>query len=605
MIKVIAELGINHGSNVEIAKELINNAADSNCWAIKFQYRNLDGFYSSVSEIGDELIHDQLKNTDLNLNNIRLLTQYAKKRSLKVGISFFTKKDFIEIKNSDINFDFYKIPSAEFSNFNLVNEVIETNKMLILSTGGHTITQIKSNLTQYKFNKNTVLLHCTSNYPTELGNQNLNAIKELKKISNLDVGYSSHDIDYEVNFLAAAFGAKYIERHITLDKSGKSLDDSSSSDFDEFLSITKIINNFKNVLGDKSKPVNQGEVLNLQNLGTSVYSDISLNKGDYINVKKVSIKAPRKGLLFDELKKHIEKPLQKPVEKGEPITQSHFVDSEELDQLYFEFMNKFELSIPVRFHDMESIFKEFKISNYEFHLSYKDIEKIQLTEFEKFSKNNTNLNFTYHLPDYINNFQLFDPLSRDEEIKNKSDRILKKVIQLSKIISEKDIIFVSSLSQNNFKNKEIYYTSLKKFIDNLYHEFGISFLPQWLPKKAWYFGGSYDINLFSSFEDIKLIEENNINICLDVAHLIMSANSAGADWRDWYQILEPFTKHIHLSDSYGTNGEGVEFGEGELGSPVDIIEMKNTVKVLEVWQGHLDNFSGFKKAVTSLKDNYY
>ena len=124
-----------------------------------------------------------------------------------------------------------------------------------------------------------------------------------------------------------------------------------------------------------------------------------------------------------------------------------------------------------------------------------------------------------------------------------------------------------------------------------------------MPKKAWYFGGSYDIDLFSSIQDIKYLQEFDIDICLDTAHLIMAANSAESKWKDWFTELKELTGHLHLSDSYGTDGEGVEFGKGELGNPSYFLNLNN-VKVLEVWQGHLNNFEGFKKAVRELRNKY-
>ena len=214
-----------------------------------------------------------------------------------------------------------------------------------------------------------------------------------------------------------------------------------------------------------------------------------------------------------------------------------------------------------------------------------------------------NKTFSYHLPDYLNNYQLFDPISKDETIKKQSLKNLSKVINLSDNLSDHKQIYVSSLSQNSYKDKEEYYYKLKLFIDKISSNHNILFLPQWLPKKAWYFGGSYDINLFSSFEDIKYLQEFGINICLDTAHLIMAANSAGEEWQLWFEKLKPLSAHLHLSDSYGTDGEGVEFGDGELGDPSRILAMKK-VKVLEVWQGHLDNFAGFKKAVRDLRNKY-
>ena len=83
----------------------------------------------------------------------------------------------------------------------------------------------------------------------------------------------------------------------------------------------------------------------------------------------------------------------------------------------------------------------------------------------------------------------------------------------------------------------------------------------------------------------------------------MAANSAEANWRDWFAKLKDLSVHLHLSDSYGVDGEGVEFGDGELGDPSYFLNLNN-VKVLEVWQGHLDNFEGFKKAVRKLRKKY-
>jgi sialic acid synthase SpsE len=606
MTKVIAEIGINHKSDELVARELIDHAHYSGCWAIKFQYRNFEGFYSSTDEIGDELISEQLKNSHLNLNQIRKLTTYAKSKKLKVGISFFTMKDFNEILSSKINFDFFKIPSAEFSNTDLVSRAKATKKVLILSTGGHNLIEIKNNIKQYNFKNNAIILHCTSNYPSEIGSQNLETIKELKKIPNIKIGYSSHDIDYEVVFLAASLGAEYIERHITLNKLGSGLDDSSSSELEEFIRINKILKNYSQILGDSKKPVNQGEVINLQNLGTALYSKAKIKKNKFVNLADFNIQAPRKGLTQDQIKKYLNKPLLKDLEANEPITKSHFIKKKKLNQKDFDFLNHQKISIPIRFHDMEAIFNEFKIRNYEFHLSYEEVKNSSLIKLKKQKRLFENKIFSYHLPDYINSHQLFDPLSKDKSIRQESIKLLNKAIKISQITStgSKDpIIFVSSLSQNNYVDKDIFFMKLKIFIEELYKNYNILFLPQWLPKKAWYFGGTYDIKLFSTFEDINFIKKYNIQICLDIAHLIMSANASEDDWRLWLKKLMPFSRHIHLSDSYGIDGEGVEFGKGELGNPKKIMST-NQIKVLEIWQGHLNDFEGFKSAVKSLRSYY-
>ena len=98
---------------------------------------------------------------------------------------------------------------------------------------------------------------------------------------------------------------------------------------------------------------------------------------------------------------------------------------------------------------MESIFENFNITNYEFHLSYQDIENIRLSDLKKFKKKFKNKNFTFHLPDYLNNYQLFDPLSLDPEIKKKSFEILNKVISFSQLTSDQTQIFVSDAEMNH------------------------------------------------------------------------------------------------------------------------------------------------------------
>ena len=115
---------------------------------------------------------------------------------------------------------------------------------------------------------------------------------------------------------------------------------------------------------------------------------------------------------------------------------------------------------------MNLIFKTFKTSHFEFHLSYQD-----LNYFSKSSSQDTkifeNKTFSYHLPDYLNNYQLFDPLSKNESIKKQSLKNLNKILRFSDKLSDNKQIFVSSLSQNDYQNKQEYYYNLKLFIDKL------------------------------------------------------------------------------------------------------------------------------------------
>lgn len=600
-IKIIAEIGINHKGSYEIAKKLIDSAADSGCWGIKFQYRSLDNFYNSTNEIGDEIIFDELKRSNLPLGELKRLRKYAQDKKLRVGISFFTLSDFKKIKNFDEKYNFYKIPSAEFSNYELIKEVSKTGKEMLMSTGGHTFNQVKKNINKYDFIKNPVFLHCTSNYPTEIGSQNLDVIKELSKIKNIKVGYSSHDKQYEIVFLAAAYGAEYLERHITIDKLGDGLDDSSSSTIDEFKSMSTVLNNYKEIKGDVKKHVNQGEIINLQNLGTSLYASKNINSGGNLTSNDFVIQAPRKGLTIDEFNNLKNKKIFNNIKQGEPISKFHFRKKQSLSKKARIYANEKNLSLPIRFHDMEALYSELPINNYEFHLSYYDLKEVKKKNI--IDSIDLNAKYTFHLPDYLDKNTLINPISNISKITERSRNLIEESISFAKNFTQDEILLVSSISQNTFEDKEKFYKELSKYIKNLYIKHNVKLLPQWLPKKAWYFGGTYDTEVFSSAEDIKFINKYDLDICLDISHLIMSANFYNDDWYKWYKKLKQNTKHMHLSDSYGINGEGVEFGKGELSNIQELVDT-DTIKVLEVWQGHLNNFFGFKEAINFLEKRY-
>lgn len=600
-IKIIAEIGINHKGSSKLAKKLIDSAADSGCWGIKFQYRSLDNFYNSTDEIGDEIIFDELQRSNLSLSELKQLRRYAQDKKLKVGISFFTLFDFKVIKKFDDKYDFYKIPSAEFSNYELIKEVSKTKKEILMSTGGHTFNQIKKNINRYNFIKNPVFLHCTSNYPTEIGSQNLDVIKELSKIKNIKVGYSSHDKQYEIVFLAAAYGAEYLERHITIDKFGDGIDDSSSSTLDEFNSMSLVLNNYNEIRGDVKKNVNQGEIINLQNLGTSLYARKNLSIGKNLTSKDFIIQAPRKGLTIDEFNNLKDKKILNNIKKGAPISKFHFRKKISLSKRAQTYANEKNLSLPIRFHDMGSLYEELPINNYEFHLSYYDLKEVKKKNI--IESIDLNAQYTFHLPDYLDKNTLINPISNIANISKKSRDLIEDSISFAKNFTQDEILLVSSISQNSFGNKEEFYKELSEYINNLYKKHKVKLLPQWLPKKAWYFGGTYDTEVFSSAEDIKFINKHALDICLDISHLIMSANFYTDDWYEWYKDLKQNTKHMHLSDSYGINGEGIEFGKGELRNIQELLDT-DTLKVLEVWQGHLNNFSGFKEAINFLEKRY-
>ena len=602
--RVIAEIGINHGGNKKKSLKLINYASESGCWGVKFQFR-ADSFFASNDEMGSTLIRDELKKSNLKSTWINDLIKEAKKLNLKIGFSFFRVED---LKEFNYNIDFIKIPSPEFRNLKLINAAKKRSKQIMISYGGGEEKEIKSFVQESKLRNNDVVFHCISNYPTSAGNQQLDFISRLKGFTSADVGYSSHDKEWEISLFAASLGIKYIERHLCYSKDDKGLDISTSSDLGEFKKLIKLLNNINEIHNCKERKPNQGEILNIRNLGTCLYADKDLKKGYKVSLMDFDEKSPSIGLTIKQFSDIKHPVLKKDILKGEALLKGHFTENnKKIVSKYSEFANKNSISLPVRLHDFISLSNKFNFTNYEFHFSYKEVEYLEKNGFKSLIDSiDKNFNISIHLPDYISKDNLIDPFSEKLSIQSKSRSIIDTSLNLAKEIRKKtknECLILGSFSVNKFKNKEIFYKNYKLYIDEVLKENGILILAQWLPKKAWYFGGTEIINLFSDLDDIEFCLKNKIPICLDVAHLILSANYFNKDWKQWYNKLLPLCKHIHLSDAEGTDGEGVKFGKGDVHSLNEIIG-HNNIKVLEIWEGHINNGEKFYDGLKYLHKEY-
>ena len=137
-IKIIAEIGINHNGEKDIARQLIDAASKAVVQCIKFQYRNIDRTYSgNKNEIGDEILDTEIRRSYLCPSDLNELCAYGKSLGLEVGISFFIVEDINDFDGSLSNYDFFKVPSPELKNVELINSLLSLGRGLFISTGAH------------------------------------------------------------------------------------------------------------------------------------------------------------------------------------------------------------------------------------------------------------------------------------------------------------------------------------------------------------------------------------------------------------------------------------------------------------------------------------
>ncbi len=266
MVLFIAEIGINHNGDVNIAKQLIKIAKEIGCDAVKFQKRTVEKVYSK--EILDSPRDSPWGN---------------KTRDQKVGLEF-GEKEYDEINKycSSLDIDWFasswdvdsqlflqkynlkynKIASAMVTNNELLNVVAKEGKHTFISTGMSTMNEIQNAVNIFRKQKCPFeLMHTNSTYPMKLEEANLRCIDTLKKEFNCNVGYSGHEVSsYLVCVLAVTFGISSIERHITLERTMYGSDQAASLEKTGFERMIRDVKLVEDILGDGEKRVWDSEI---------------------------------------------------------------------------------------------------------------------------------------------------------------------------------------------------------------------------------------------------------------------------------------------------------------------------------------------------------
>ena len=322
---IIAEIGINHNGDLSIAKKLIDVAVNAKADAVKFQKRSLEDIYKkdvidnpNIESQGFEILIDVLKQVEFGEQEYIELKKYCDKKN----ITFLCTPWDIPSVNflEKLGVDAYKIASADLTNIPLIRHVIKTKKPILISTGMSTMEEIE-NTVKFLRSKNTefVLMHTNSTYPTPVEKLNLKLIPTLREKFDVLVGYSGHEQGIIPSLIATVLGAVIVERHITLDKTMKGLDQSVSLNPDEFSLLIKSIRESEEAIGVAEKKMTRGEVLQREVLGKSIVSSKDIEIGDIISEENIEVKGPAKGLSPQHYYEILGKKVIKKIKKYEYI----------------------------------------------------------------------------------------------------------------------------------------------------------------------------------------------------------------------------------------------------------------------------------------------
>ena len=304
---IIAEAGVNHNGDMNLAKKLVDAAAEAGADAVKFQTFNSKKLvskfankaeYQKKSTDSDESQLKMLQRLELSKEDHLMLIDYCKQKNIEFLSSPFDLEsiDFL----NEVGIRLFKIPSGEITNLPFLKKISEYTKPVILSTGMSNLSEIKEALdilvTHNLSMENIKVLHCNTEYPTPMNDVNLLAMNTIQNELNVEVGYSDHTLGIEVPVAAVALGATVIEKHFTLDKTMEGPDHKASLDPEELKEMVSSIRNIEIALGSSEKKPSLSEQKNIPIARKSIVAKRDIEAGEAFSEENIAAKRPGHGI---------------------------------------------------------------------------------------------------------------------------------------------------------------------------------------------------------------------------------------------------------------------------------------------------------------------
>lgn len=305
-IFIIAEAGVNHNGNINLAYKMVDEAKKAGVDCIKFQTFKTEKIiykeakkaeYQEKNTENKETQYEMLKKLELTYDEFKKLKKYCEEKEI-MFLSTPDEEESLNFLIDELNMEIVKIGSGEITNYIYLEKIAQKNKPIILSTGMSTLGEVEKSLEIIrKYNNQKItLLHCTTNYPCPVEEVNLKAMLTLKEAFKLDIGYSDHTLGIEVPIAATALGATVIEKHFTLDKNLDGPDHKASLDSLELTKMVEAIRNIEKALGNGIKQPNSSENKIKEVVRRKIIIFKNLKKGHILKEEDLIFKRSNNGI---------------------------------------------------------------------------------------------------------------------------------------------------------------------------------------------------------------------------------------------------------------------------------------------------------------------
>lgn len=306
---IIAEAGVNHNGDIELAKKLIDVAVEAGVDYVKFQTFKSESLVSKFAkkaayqiENTQDAIESQLqmlKKLELSNSQQFELVQYCNNKNISFFSTAFDLESLSFLKELGLNI--VKIPSGEITNLPYLRKAAALFKEVIISTGMSSMVEIEEALDVFLEagikKKDITILHCNTEYPTPMSDVNLHAMLAIQNRLGVKVGYSDHTMGIEVPIAAVAMGGTMIEKHFTLDRSLPGPDQLASLEPDELKNMVHSIRNIEMAIqGTGIKGPSESEIKNISIARKSIVAKTSIKKGDRFTEFNITTKRPGIGV---------------------------------------------------------------------------------------------------------------------------------------------------------------------------------------------------------------------------------------------------------------------------------------------------------------------
>ena len=304
---IIAEAGVNHNADLNLALRLVDVAVLAGADVVKFQ----TAVPEEVVTIHAKMAQYQIKNTSveesqlamtkrihLPMEDFIIIKAYCVSKNIAFATTAFGPQSLAYIQTLDL--PFYKIPSGEITNLPYLRTIGAFGKPIILSTGMASLGEIEAAIDELERvgmrRTGITVLHCTTEYPAPMGEVNLRAMGTIGAMFGTAVGYSDHTEGIEVAIAAVAMGATVIEKHFTLDRNLPGPDHQASLEPAELKSMVAAIRNIEVALGDGIKRLTPSEAQNKPIARKSLVASKAVKKGEVFNAQNITTKRPGTGI---------------------------------------------------------------------------------------------------------------------------------------------------------------------------------------------------------------------------------------------------------------------------------------------------------------------